>query len=65
MMTGNIRILIQHRTSNPSVEYMLADLSAQSDVLQLAQQFVSRRSRLDVLVNNAGAAFVCESTVTP
>lgn len=39
---------------NDSVELMLADLSRQSEVRRLAQEFLERHDRLDVLVNNAG-----------
>lgn len=42
-------------TGNASVELMLADLSSQKEICQLAQQFKSRYQHLHVLVNNAGA----------
>lgn len=42
-------------TGNPSVELILADMSSQVQIRQLAQQFKRGYSRLDVLVNNAGA----------
>ena len=48
---------IKQATGNSSVELMLADLSAQAQVRQLAQQFKRKYQRLDVLVNNAGAVF--------
>jgi NAD(P)-dependent dehydrogenase (short-subunit alcohol dehydrogenase family) len=48
---------IKQQTGNPAVEFMRADLSAQAEIRQLAQQFKSRYQRLDVLVNNAGAIF--------
>jgi NAD(P)-dependent dehydrogenase (short-subunit alcohol dehydrogenase family) len=48
---------MRQQTGNPAVEFMLADLSVQGDVRQLAQQFKARYPRLDVLVNNAGATF--------
>ncbi len=48
---------IKQQTGNPAVEFMWADLSAQKEIRQLAQQFKSRYQRLDVLVNNAGAMF--------
>ncbi len=48
---------IKQQTGNPAVEFMWADLSAQKEIRQLAQQFRSRYQRLDVLVNNAGAIF--------
>jgi NAD(P)-dependent dehydrogenase (short-subunit alcohol dehydrogenase family) len=48
---------IKEQTDNPSVEFILADLSAQKDVRQLAEQFLNRYQRLDVLVNNAAVSF--------
>lgn len=49
---------IREETGNPSVAYLLADLSVQAQVRQLAQDFLTRYSRLDVLVNNAGGFFL-------
>jgi retinol dehydrogenase 12 len=49
---------IRQQTGNPAVEYLLADLSSQSAVRQLAEQFKSRYRQLHVLVNNAGAIFL-------
>ena len=46
---------IQQQTGNTSVEFMLADLSSQQDICQLAEGFKRQYQRLDVLVNNAGA----------
>ncbi len=46
---------IKEQTGNSSVEFLLADLSVQKEVRQLAEQFKSRYQRLNVLVNNAGA----------
>ena len=46
---------IRQQTANPSVEFLLADLSSQQEVRRLAREFESRYPRLDVLVNNAGA----------
>lgn len=48
---------IRLRTGNPSVEFLTADLSAQSEVRRLASEFRARHPRLHVLVNNAGALF--------
>jgi retinol dehydrogenase-12 len=48
---------IQRETGNSAVELMLADLSAQTQVRQLASEIQRRFARLDVLVNNAGALF--------
>lgn len=49
--------MIKQQTGNPNVEFMLADLSSQREIRQLAQQFQSRYQHLHVLVNNAGAVF--------
>ncbi|MBW8010118.1 MAG: SDR family oxidoreductase [Chloroflexi bacterium] len=45
-------------TSNPNVEFCIADLSIQSQVRKLAQDIHTRFQHLDVLVNNAGAFFL-------
>lgn len=49
---------IRQQTGNPAVDYIAADLSSQAQVRQLADVFQGRYSRLDVLVNNAGAFFL-------
>jgi retinol dehydrogenase-12 len=49
--------MIKEKTGNPSVEYLLADLSSQKEIRTLAQQFQIKYDRLDVLINNAGATF--------
>lgn len=41
-------------SGNDSVELLLADLSSQSSIRELAAQIHRRHDRLDVLVNNAG-----------
>ena len=48
---------IKSTTNNSSVEFMLADLSSQKDIYQLAEQFKRNYKHLDVLVNNVGAKF--------
>jgi len=48
---------IKTATGNPSVEFLLADLSVQSEICALARQIKERHQRLDVLINNAGARF--------
>src|SRR5438270_1490302 len=48
---------IREGTGNPSVESLLADLSSQASIRQLAREIQERYPRLDVLVNNAGALF--------
>jgi NAD(P)-dependent dehydrogenase (short-subunit alcohol dehydrogenase family) len=49
---------IRQETGNPAVEYMLADLSSQAEIRQLAESFKRQHERLDVLVNNAGGFFL-------
>ncbi len=49
-------------TRNDDVSYFVADLSSQSDVRRLAKQVRERTSRLDVLLNNAGAIFLSRQT---
>ena len=51
-------------TRNDDVSYFVADLSSQSDVRRLARQVRERTSRLDVLLNNAGAIFLSRRTST-
>src|SRR5437763_582258 len=49
---------IKQQTGNSNVEYLLADLSIQKEIHQLAEQFKQKYQRLDVLMNNAGALFM-------
>jgi NAD(P)-dependent dehydrogenase (short-subunit alcohol dehydrogenase family) len=49
---------IRQVSGNRQVEFLLAELSDQEQVRQLAEKFQARYSRLDVLVNNAGAFFL-------
>ncbi len=49
-------------TRNDDVSYFVADLSSQSDVRRLAKQVRESTSRLDVLLNNAGAIFLSRQT---
>ena len=46
---------IQELTGNRDVSFLLADLSSQRSVRQLADEFTAKFQRLDVLVNNAGS----------
>jgi NAD(P)-dependent dehydrogenase (short-subunit alcohol dehydrogenase family) len=48
---------IVQETGNPNVDVVLADLSSQSQIRQLAAAVQRRCAHLDVLVNNAGALF--------
>ena len=54
---ATVQRLIQE-SGNPKVELLLADLSVQAQVRQLAAAFRQRFTRLDVLLNNAGALFM-------
>ena len=49
-------------TRNEDISYFVADLSSQPDVRRLAKQVRERTSRLDVLLNNAGAIFLSSQT---
>ena len=48
---------IRREARTNQVAFLLADLSSQADVRSLAREFAGGNSRLDVLVNNAGAIF--------
>ncbi len=49
---------IRSQTGNEHVDGLVADLSSQSQIKKLAEDFRSRYDQLDVLVNNAGAIFM-------
>ncbi|PSR11700.1 MAG: short-chain dehydrogenase [Bacteroidetes bacterium] len=46
--------MLQHRTGQDTVEYLLCDLSSNKSVHQAADEFGQRFSQLDILINNAG-----------
>ena len=48
---------IRADTANAAVTFERGDLSLMSEVRRVARNFVERRDRLDVLVNNVGAIF--------
>ena len=48
---------IQEGSGNSSVDFLLADLTDQSQVRRAAEEFRERHAGLDVLVNNAGGFF--------
>jgi len=48
---------IKQASGNNQVDLLIADLSVQADIHQLASEFKQKYERLDVLVNNAGAIF--------
>lgn len=52
--TAAILEQIKHETGNHAVAALLADLSVQAQVRQLAADFKAQFERLDVLINNAG-----------
>ncbi len=49
---------IIQETGNPSVSYLLADLSSQAQIRAAAEQFQRQFDHLDVLLNNAGGFFL-------
>jgi retinol dehydrogenase 12 len=49
---------IRKTTSNPAIDYLVADLSSQQEVRSLVERFRERYKRLDVLLNNAGGFFM-------
>ncbi len=53
---------IRREAGNPSVSFLLADLSSQREVRRLAVEVREQLPRLDVLLNNAGAIFLSRRT---
>ena len=49
---------IRRASGNDTVDSLLADLSSQQEVRRLANEFETKYSHLDVLLNNAGAVFM-------
>jgi NAD(P)-dependent dehydrogenase (short-subunit alcohol dehydrogenase family) len=49
---------IQEQSGNPSIEYLVADLSSQTQIRTVAHKFYEQHDHLDVLVNNAGGFFL-------
>ena len=45
---------IKEQTGNPLVDFLVADLSVQSQIKRLAEDFQTRHDQLHVLLNNAG-----------
>ena len=52
--TAKVVAEIKAASGNKTVDYLLADLSAQADIRQLATEFKAKYSQLHVLLNNAG-----------
>jgi NAD(P)-dependent dehydrogenase (short-subunit alcohol dehydrogenase family) len=50
--------MIRQETGNPTVDFLIADLSSIAQTTVLADQFKERYDRLDVLVNNVGAMYL-------
>jgi NAD(P)-dependent dehydrogenase (short-subunit alcohol dehydrogenase family) len=48
---------IKDKTNNQKIESLVADLSSQKSIRELAAQFLARHDRLHILVNNAGGVF--------
>ncbi|WP_406700420.1 SDR family oxidoreductase [Singulisphaera sp. Ch08] len=48
---------IRQAIPDADVDFLLADLSSQESIRNLASRFRERKSRLDLLINNAGAIF--------
>ncbi|MFN8597334.1 MAG: SDR family oxidoreductase [Anaerolineae bacterium] len=53
---------IKASTGNSWIEFLVADLSRQSEVRRVAAEFKRKYDRLDVLLNNAGAYFANRET---
>src|SRR5436309_3021209 len=49
---------IKAQSSNDAVDFLLADLSSQQSIRQLAEDFKQRYSQLHVLINNAGVVML-------
>ena len=49
---------IKKDSANEQIEFIAADLSTKQGIEHVANEFINRYSRLDVLLNNAGAIFL-------
>jgi NAD(P)-dependent dehydrogenase (short-subunit alcohol dehydrogenase family) len=56
--TSTVVKAVQQVSGNSDIHMLIADLSIQAQVQQLAADFLQRYDHLDVLVNNAGAVFM-------
>lgn len=54
---AQIATQLRAKTGNGNIDYIAGDLSAMHQVHSVADQFLAKYDRLDVLVNNAGAVF--------
>src|SRR4030042_5104691 len=50
--------MIKEQAGNPSIEYLVADLSSQAQIRTAVGKFLEQHDRLDILVNNAGGFFL-------
>ncbi len=57
-----VRQQIKRQSGNEDIDLLLADLSSQQKIRQLAKEFKAKYQRLHVLVNNAGAVFTKRHT---
>ena len=55
--TRKVRIDLQTLSGNAKIDLLVADLSSMEEVRRVADEFCAKYSRLDVLLNNAGAVF--------
>ena len=53
---------IQKDTGNNLIEFIIADLSSQASIHNLAGKFLASYTKLDVLINNAGKIFLSRQT---
>ncbi len=51
-------------SGNKNVDLMIADLSVQQSIRQLAHDFNQKYERLDVLVNNAGGVYTKQIAIS-
>jgi NAD(P)-dependent dehydrogenase (short-subunit alcohol dehydrogenase family) len=49
---------IKEDTGNQNIEFIAADLSVMANIRQAAYEFKKRHTRLDILINNAGAIYL-------
>ncbi|MBN1209749.1 MAG: SDR family oxidoreductase [Myxococcaceae bacterium] len=48
---------LRKETGNPNIDGLIGDMSSMADVRRVAREYAASHSRLDVLLNNAGAFF--------
>ena len=56
--TQRVLTEIKQKVPYGQVESLLADLSSQAQIRELANAFLTKHKRLDVLINNAGTSFL-------